>query len=155
MTITDSLPFQDRGMGEKDKKLKIADIFKEHGVPLTKGNTARVHGWKLMRDRLIGQKMSADWYVPMIYFTESCIKSRDYIPALQRHKTKPEDAVESGEATHICDIVRYACAAMPPIQDKPVEKDKSRKEAEANRLTVVGALKHHQKNKRRRAGRRY
>ena len=110
LVVTDSLPFQDRGMGQNGKKYTIADVFKEHGVPLVRGNTARIHGWSQVRDRLIG--IDDD---PLIVFMESCVFCRDYLPALPRHKTRPEDAEESGEATHICDAIRYACTTRPLV----------------------------------------
>ena len=98
ITVTDSLPFQKRG-GEI-----MADEFMKNGVPLTQGNTDRVTGWKQMKDMLTGQD---GW--PRLYFANSCTYAADYIPALQRHKTKMEDAEEEGEATHSCDAIRLAC----------------------------------------------
>lgn len=68
ITLTDSLPFQDRGMGEKKRVRKIKDEFADEGVPLTKANTARIHGWSLLRDRLIGIEVAEDYFVPLIYF---------------------------------------------------------------------------------------
>lgn len=112
LVITDSLPFQDRGSSKNGKKYKIADEFMEAGVPLIHGNTARIYGWKQVKDRLIG--IDDD---PMMVFTESCVYCRDYLPALQRHDYKQEDAQESGEATHICDAIRLAATTKPIVQD--------------------------------------
>jgi hypothetical protein len=120
ITITDSLPFQDRGMSKNGKAYRIADVFSEEGCPLTLGNTARVHGWSQLRDRLIGIDNT-----PRIYFTDSCKNCKDYIPALGRSKTNPEDAEEDGEATHICDAIRLACTARPFVWDaKPTSAPK-------------------------------
>lgn len=102
LTITDSLPFQDRGMGSNTAKYTIADIFAECGCPLVRGNTARVHGWSQLRDRLIGMPDGSGGRIPMIYFTESCAYTREYIPAIPYHPTKTDDAAESGEPTHLC-----------------------------------------------------
>ena len=97
ITLTDSLPFQDRG------GLHVPKVFADNGVPIVQGDTSRVIGWNQMRARLIGQDFSGE-RVPLIYFTDDCTAARDYIPALTRHpsETKKEDAQEHGEATHSC-----------------------------------------------------
>lgn len=112
-TITDSLPFQDRG-GKT-----IAETFAENGVILTLGDTSRIPGWSQMRSRLKGIEIDSNdgKRTPMIYFVRSCKFARDYIPALPRHKTKGEDAEESGEATHSCDAIRLACMARAMATD--------------------------------------
>ena len=116
-TVTDSLPFQDRG-GKT-----IAETFFDCGVPLIKGDTSRIPGWSQLRSRLIGRKIDSNDRepTPMIYFMRSCSRAIEYIPALPRHKTKPEDAAESGEATHAADSVRLACMtrALSNQIDKP------------------------------------
>jgi len=114
LTLTDSLPFQDRGMTKHGKKYLISDVFADCGVPLTLANTARVYGWGQLKSRLIGKDG-----LPLIYFCESCKYVREYLPALPRHKTKSEDAAEDGEATHCADAVRYACATKPVVEDRP------------------------------------
>ena len=115
LVITDSLPFQDRGMSKEGKKYKIADVFSDAGCPLVLGNCARVTGWAQVRDRLIG--IDGD---PLLLFAECCRYTREYLPALGRSKTNPEDAEESGEATHSSDCVRLACTSRPPVIDKKV-----------------------------------
>ncbi len=122
VTITDSLPFQSRG-GEL-----ISDEFLRHGVPLTRGNTAREIGWKRVKDFLIG--IDGD---PMLFIAQSCRYLREYLPALQRHPRKMEDAVEDGEATHTCDTLRLICmthqVALPkkPQEVKPLPHPSLRK----------------------------
>lgn len=112
LVVTDSLPFQDRGMSKNGKAYRIADVFAENGCPLVHGNCARITGWAQVRDRLIG--VDDD---PLILFAESCRYTREYLPMLGRSKTNPEDAAESGEATHLCDAVRLACTTRPLIVD--------------------------------------
>lgn len=111
VTLTDSLPFQKRG------GLLMATEFANEGVPLTHANTDRVIGWKKVRDLLIGKDK-----IPYLYICESCRYLREYLPALQRHATKIDDAVDSGEATHACDTLRYLCAtqaiSLPKAPDK-------------------------------------
>jgi len=108
ITVTDSLPFQRR-----DDEL-MADVYAKNGVPLTKGNTDRVIGWARIKDYLKGIDG-----IPMLMICESCRYLRDYLPALQRHATKMEDAVEHGEATHSTDTLRVGLATRPSIKTKP------------------------------------
>lgn len=115
LTITDSKPFQDVGMSKASKKYKIADVFAEAGCPLTLGNLGRVNGWAQLRDRLIGR----DGF-PLIFFTEGCKYLRDYLPALGRSDTNPEDAASDGEATHSCDCARYAATTRPLVTERKI-----------------------------------
>lgn len=112
-TLTDRLPFQDRG-GKT-----IAETFAENGVLLTEGDTSRVPGWSQLRARLIGIFVDSNdaQRTPLIFFCHSCHYIREYLPALPRHKTKLEDATEDGEATHSCDAVRLACMARARATD--------------------------------------
>lgn len=119
ITLSDSWPFADRGGSKNGIKFTMADEFFDNGCPLTLGNCARVYGWKQLRSRLQGQSG-----VPLIYWVESCAAARDYIPALPHHDTKPEDAAESGESTHICDCSRLACTAKPLVKEAPRETPK-------------------------------
>ena len=124
LIVTDSLPFQDRGMEKNGKKYRIADVFAENGAPLILGNCARVTGWTQVRDRLIGING-----FPLLYLTENCVYTRDYLPAIARSKTNPEDAEEDGEATHLCDCVRLACTTRPFVRDKSKTAAEARKDA--------------------------
>lgn len=138
VTLTDSLPFQDRG-GEF-----VPEVFRKNGCPLTLGDTSRVVGWNQLRSRLIGIKLDprdADKdRVPMIYYTECCKASRDYIPALSRHpsESKKEDAAEHGEATHAADCSRLVAMSHTIIKDKlqPMESRIERALSDANRPTM-------------------
>ncbi len=133
ITLTDSLPFAARGGPT------IANIFNDAGVPLTRADTDRVKGWSIVRDRLIGFSG-----FPMLYICESCKYTRDYFPALQRHKTKVEDAVDSGEATHIMDVVRYICNTFDKVEDAPPKPVLT---IAANTPTFNTALQKHLKSK--------
>lgn len=112
VTVTDSLPFQNRGAE------LMADEFAKAGVPLTLGATERIAGWKRVKDHFTG----IDGF-PMLVICESCTNLRDYVPALQRHKTKMEDAVEDGEATHACDTLRLGVMTRPRVKDAPRADD--------------------------------
>ena len=153
LVISDAVPFVDRGMSRNGKKYVIADIFREHGCPLTQGNSARKFGWAQCRDRLIGVSNGPGIpNDPMVLFAECCVHLRDYVPSLGRHKTDPEDAQDRGEATHMCDCFRIACATKPIIRDekKPASKDFKRPHIMTTR-DILRALE----KERMSCGRRY
>lgn len=144
-TLTDSLPFQDRG-GES-----VPAVFadKGNGIIITKGDTSRVNGWNQLRSRLIGIKHPSliDKYgvplrVPMIYLVESCKYGRDYMPMLQRHPAdkKREDAQEHGEATHACDTLRLIAMAHTVIKDKVTAMETKLVQALAKKPTIKTLL---------------
>lgn len=135
ITLTDSKPFQDQG------GIQIAQVFFENGIPLIMADTKRIPGWSNLKDKLRG----IDGF-PMYYITESCIYTREYLPSLQRHATKMEDAVESGEATHICDMVRYGLNARPAITRQP---DPEVNIIEPERLSFNEALERNNRKKNR------
>ena len=120
VTLTDSLPFQDRG-GET-----IAMVFQKHGCTLTLGDTSRVAGWSQVRSRLIGKQIDSNdpTKVPMIYFCACCKYARDYIPALPRHpsESKREDAAEHGEATHSPDCLPAETLITTSKGQKPINQ---------------------------------
>lgn len=141
-TLTDSLPFQDRG------GLHIPDVFYNNGdgFKIILGDTSRVTGWAQMRDRLIGKELYTGdvLKLPMIYFVESCKYCREYVPSLPRHpsESKKEDAAEHGESTHAPDAIRLACMAHTVIKEKtiPTEKLIEREIRASTRPTVKKIL---------------
>lgn len=145
ITVTDSLPFQDRG-GQT-----IAKTFDERGVPLTLGDTSRIPGWSQLRSRLIGVEVDSNNPIkyPTLYVAESCRYARDYIPALPRHpsESKKEDAAEHGEATHSPDAIRLACMCFPLVVDKLEEKPL----IISNSMTFDQAIEYNRKLKKRNA----
>lgn len=152
LTLSDSLPFQDRG-GKT-----IAQTFFDCGVPLIHADTSRVPGWAALRSRLIGEEIdSNDGYkTPDIYFVRSCTFAAEYIPALARHENpdkRAEDAAEHGEATHCLDAIRLACLARTrPKGPPPPEPDIAQAH---NTPTFKQALKIIQKHKKRAANAAY
>jgi hypothetical protein len=126
ITLADSKPFQANG------GILTAQEFFDGGVPLILADTKRISGWSNLKNKLKGD----DGYA-MFYICESCKYTREYLPSLQRHATKMEDAVESGEATHIADMVRYALNAKPSVRVQP---DPEVNIIEPNRITFNDAL---------------
>lgn len=143
VTLTDSLPFQDRG------GVTIAHTFRECGIPLMLGDTTRIAGWSQLRSRLKGKLIDSNdkTLTPMLYFVESCRAARDYIPALPRHPSegKSQDAAEHGESTHACDAIRLACMAHTRIKDEQPGQFDTRNLV--NSITFNDALKLVQRNK--------
>ena len=142
ITLTDNLPFQRR-----DDEL-MADFYAKNGVPLTLGITDRVIGWARVKDDFKGIDG-----VPNLYVCHGCAYLRDYIPALQRHETKPEDAVESGEATHATDTLRVGIATR--ARSKPLPKSPLPHNPEAPKMSATPrAILKQLQRQRRREGRR-
>lgn len=104
-TVTDSLPFQDRG------GITIAEIFRKQGVPLIHGDTSRVTGWSQLRSGLLGSEGK-----PSIYFVESCLHLIRTLPAMQRSNRNPED-IADGQEDHAPDAARLAAMARRLIVD--------------------------------------
>ncbi len=160
ITLTDSYPFPDRG---EEGGQTIAKTFKDHGVPLTLGDTSRVTGWAACRDALIGKVLdqSTGHRYPTTYIQEQCKMLRDYIPSLPRHPNeakKHEDAAESGEATHSCDAWRIGEMALPPVKEKPtphVDKVMAHIASATKPPTFDDAITMLKKQKGRRGGKQF
>lgn len=123
LVLTDSYPFIDVGGTSGDgKRLRMADTFAACGVPLVKANTKRVFGCTEIKARLkgIGENPGD---IPLIYFCESCVAVREYLPAVATDPTNREAYVEDGDATHSVDCVRYACATRPIVKDAPKKRE--------------------------------
>jgi len=119
ITLSDSLPFQERGNSRDGNKYKMCDTFKENGVPLIQANTGRVFGCAEVKARLEGK----DGF-PLLYFCISCRYVREYLPAVERDPIEVNAYTPDGEATHSSDSCRYACATRPIVKrlDKTLRK---------------------------------
>lgn len=139
ITLTDGLPFQDRG-GEG-----VDEVFARCGCPITKGDTSRIVGWSMLRSRLIGIEVPG--YVKraaMMVFTSSCMAARDYMPALPRHpnENKKEDAAEHGEFTHSPDTARIISMAHTIVKDLALPTEtKLNRAIKAQRPTMKNIIK--------------
>lgn len=109
ITVTDSLPFQGRGMK------KMEEEFSDLGVPLTRGDTSREVGWQQVRSRLIGVESPNGGTIPTLYITSDCPHTFRTLSSLQRDILKLEDA-ESGGEDHLPDVVRLICMTRPLIR---------------------------------------
>lgn len=120
LTLTDSLPFQDRG-GKT-----VAETFAANGVLLTEGDTSRVPGWSQFRSRLRGTEAG-----PGIFFVQTCVHAIRTIPLLQHDPIDQEDTV--GEEDHAPDAIRLACMAREKII--ALDKDEPKTDNIANNYT--------------------
>lgn len=117
---------------KKDEKItySVADpaIFTEDGGPSIEermnpiyferadnkrvATSGHVGGWDQMRQRIKGEEVEKDVYVPMIYCFKTCRDSIRTIPVLQHDQRKAEDLDTTSE-DHAADEWRYACMSRP------------------------------------------
>lgn len=152
ITLTDSLPFQDRG-GEYN----IAEIFAKEGVMLTQAAMARVQGWSEMRGAIQGVMIDSNdkKRSPLYYVTEDCPYTIDYIPTLARDPKNYQDALKDGEQSHVCEMVRMALFGRLPQSKQEEERfdpNKSWNPALHNIPTFNQALDIIKKNKAKSTG---
>ena len=84
-----------------------ADIFRENGLPLIKGNNNRETGWLALKDLLKVHEVDEGCDSRLKIFS-SCVQLIEYLPALQRDAKKPTDCMtEPHDITHLPDALRY------------------------------------------------
>lgn len=82
-----------------------ADIFKENGLPLLKGNRNRETGWLAVKELLTVKNNES-----RLKIFSSCSELIECLPALQRDAKKPTDCMtEPHDITHLPDALRYFC----------------------------------------------
>lgn len=123
LTVTDSLPFQDRG------GISIAETFRKEGVMLTQADTSRIPGWQQVRSRLVGTAQG-----PLILIFNTCTHLIRTLPALQCDKHNFEDTDDKFE-NHAPDACRYLCMERPIVRKRAnVQKLRSVNEMTFNEL---------------------
>lgn len=86
-----------------------ADIFRENGLTLIKGNNNREAGWLALAE-LLKPITTDDGTESRLKIFSTCVNLIEYIPALQRDNKKPTDCMtEPHEITHLPDALRYFC----------------------------------------------
>lgn len=84
-----------------------ADLFREAGLPLIKGNNNRETGWLALKDLFKVYDTDTGGESRLRIFS-SCINLIEHIPALQRNPKRPTDCMtEPHEITHLPDALRY------------------------------------------------
>ena len=81
----------------------VADIFKQHGLPLAPANNDRVNGWRVMRDHY---GLDETGTPKSFYWDGYNDEYEEYIPTLIGKEKNPDDCVKGGE-DHIGDETRY------------------------------------------------
>lgn len=85
-----------------------ADIFRENGLPLIKGNNNRETGWLALKDLLKVYDTDDDKRESRLKIFSSCVQLIEYLPSLQRDAKKPTDCMtEPHNITHLPDALRY------------------------------------------------
>lgn len=91
-----------------------ADIFRENGLPLFKGNRNRETGWLAVKE-LLGVKNGES----RLKIFSNCTGIIECLPALQRDAKKPTDCMtEPHDITHLPDALRYFCLQYVYPADK-------------------------------------
>lgn len=86
-----------------------ADIFRENGLTLIKGNNNREAGWLALAE-LLKPINTDEGTESRLKIFDTCQNLIEYIPALQRDNKRPTDCMtEPHEITHLPDALRYFC----------------------------------------------
>lgn len=82
-----------------------ADIFRENGLSLRKGNRNREAGWLAVKELLAVKNGES-----RLKIFSNCMGLIECLPALQRDTKKPTDCMtEPHDITHLPDALRYFC----------------------------------------------
>ena len=103
-----------------------ADIFRENGLPLIKGNNNRETGWLAVKDLLKIYDAEESNGESRLKIFSSCNQLIEYLPSLQRDAKKPTDCMtEPHNITHLPDALRYFAAQFiyPSAPAKPDMSD--------------------------------
>lgn len=103
-----------------------ADIFRENGLPLIKGNNNRETGWLALKDLLKVHNVDEGKRESRLKIFSSCVQLIEYLPSLQRDAKKPTDCMtEPHNITHLPDALRYFAVqyVYPSAPAKPEKTD--------------------------------
>lgn len=106
-----------------------ADIFRENGLPLIKGNNNRETGWLALKDLLKVYDTDDNKRDSRLKIFSSCVQLIEYLPSLQRDAKKPTDCMtEPHHITHLPDALRYFAVqyVYPSAPAKPEKTDLDR-----------------------------
>lgn len=106
-----------------------ADIFRENGLPLIKGNNNRETGWLALKDLLKVYDTDDSKRESRLKIFSSCVQLIEYLPSLQRDAKKPTDCMtEPHNITHLPDALRYFAVQYvypsTPAKPEKTELDK-------------------------------
>ncbi len=102
---------------QKDSGRSMAELFAEHGVPLTKAVSDRVQGHMIMKDMLSPRQDG-----PELCIFRSCREFYSDVTSIQADEENPSDCAKMPhEVTHSVDALRYYCMSRRRISEEPVE----------------------------------
>ncbi|MBQ8600104.1 MAG: phage terminase large subunit [Clostridia bacterium] len=99
---------------QKDTGKAIADLFREHGVPLTRVSAARAPGWALLQEWLMPRPDRDGNQRPKLQIFSTCTNLIRCLPSLEWDPAVPGDCrTEPHELTHAPDALRYFAMGHP------------------------------------------
>ncbi len=109
---------------QKDTGRSLADLFREHGIPLARVSADRKAGWALLNEWLTMRHDRDGRERPRLQIFSGCKNIIRCLPALQWDPHQPGDcAKEPHELTHAPDALRYFLAGYrakkPLYHQKP------------------------------------
>lgn len=108
----------------QDTGKSAAEIFFEHGVPITKASNNRVQGWLNLKEWLKPLPDMFGKLTPHLRIFNNCVNLIRCLPGVQIDAKNPSDvATEPHELTHAPDAIRYFVAGRPISAEKPIEND--------------------------------
>lgn len=117
-----------------------ADIFRESGLTLLKGNRNREAGWLAVKELLTVKNGES-----RLKIFSTCQNLIECLPALQRDSKKPTDCMtEPHDITHLPDALRYFClqyTSPAKEEDKRTETEKALDKYKKSRLKGSKARK--------------
>lgn len=117
-----------------------ADIFRENGLTLLKGNRNRETGWLAVKELLSVKNGES-----RLKIFSSCPELIECLPALQRDAKRPNDCMtEPHDITHLPDALRYFCLQYT----YPSKEEDTRTQFEKNLQKYKYKLLHSSRTKR-------
>ena len=115
-----------------------ADIFRENGLPLLKGNRNREAGWLAVKE-LLKVHETEDGRKSRLRIFKTCENLIECIPALQVDPKRATDCMtEPHDITHLPDALRYFCLQyVYPAKEKEDERTQIEKDLEKYKNKVL------------------
>lgn len=106
---------------QKDSGKTMAELFARHGVDLVRADNQRPHGWMAVKEML--GPMGGPGSGPGLLVSRACAGLIEALRSIQHDPKRPGDcATQPHDITHICDALRYFCAAHTLAAQRPGEE---------------------------------
>ena len=114
-----------------------ADIFRENGLSLLKGNRNREAGWLAIKELLTVKNGES-----RLKIFSTCVDLIECLPALQRDAKKPTDCMtEPHDITHSPDALRYFCLQYTTPAKEEDKRTKTEKDLQRFKNKMIGGNK--------------